>query len=202
MKPVQHINALINAVTVTERIRNGRARQLISLDNQAEPMTFILHEGVVATYRSSDQLLIKYIRAPMITGMNELIDTNADIFIKAYGSIHYELLPSKEMINAISTKGLWKEAAYMYMYAIRQLLVAHHAVAGQSTYDLIRLNLITLMNEDEELSAHVNVSDYILEKTRLSRSRVMKILSDLRIGGYIEIKRGILTNINKLPDKY
>ncbi|HEO9918192.1 TPA: helix-turn-helix domain-containing protein, partial [Enterobacter asburiae] len=46
------------------------------------------------------------------------------------------------------------------------------------------------------------VSDYILEKTRLSRSRVMKILGDLRIGGYIEINRGILKKINKLPEKY
>ncbi|QYH16903.1 hypothetical protein HB664_12950 [Enterobacter sp. DNB-S2] len=59
-----------------------------------------------------------------------------------------------------------------------------------------------MMNEDEALSAYVNVSDYILEKTRLSRSRVMKILGDLCIGGYIEINRGILIKINKLPEKY
>lgn len=58
------------------------------------------------------------------------------------------------------------------------------------------------MNEDEALSAYVNVSDYILEKTRLSHSRVMKILGDLCIGGYIEINRGILIKINKLPEKY
>ncbi|EOC5256349.1 helix-turn-helix domain-containing protein [Enterobacter asburiae] len=64
------------------------------------------------------------------------------------------------------------------------------------------LNLIALMNEDEALSAYINVSDYILEKTRLSRSHVIKILGDLRIGGYIEINRGILIKINKLPEKY
>ena len=58
------------------------------------------------------------------------------------------------------------------------------------------------MNEDEALSAYINVSDYILEKTRLSRSRVIKILGDLRIGGYIEINRGILIKINKLPENY
>ncbi|MCU3137330.1 helix-turn-helix domain-containing protein [Enterobacter cloacae] len=62
--------------------------------------------------------------------------------------------------------------------------------------------MIALMNEDEALSAYINVSDYILEKTRLSRSRVIKILGDLRIGGYIEINRGILIKINKLPEKY
>jgi hypothetical protein len=106
------------------------------------------------------------------------------------------------MLDIISTQGLWKDASYCYMYAVRQLLLAHYSSVGLSTYELIRLNLISLMNEDEALSDHVNVSDYILEKTRLSRSRVMKILGDLRIGGYIEINRGILKKINKLPEKY
>ncbi|MGQ4695155.1 helix-turn-helix domain-containing protein [Enterobacter asburiae] len=40
------------------------------------------------------------------------------------------------------------------------------------------------------------------EKTHLSRSRVMKILSDLKAGDYIEIDRGILKKINRLPDNY
>jgi len=197
MKPETHFNALIKAVSDSKRIQSAKPRQLITLEKQTEPVTFILHEGVVAIYRSSDRHLIKYIRAPMITGMNELIDTNDGIFIKAYKSVSYEILPTKEMLDIISTQGLWKDASYCYMYAVRQLLLAHYSSVGLSTYELIRLNLISLMNEDEALSDHVNVSDYILEKTRLSRSRVMKILGDLRIGGYIEINRGILIKINK-----
>ncbi|MEH3772781.1 helix-turn-helix domain-containing protein [Enterobacter asburiae] len=202
MKPEAYYKVLIEAASDTRRIQSANPRQLIKLEQQTEPVAFILHEGVVAIYRNSDRLLIKYIRAPMITGMNELIDINADIFIKAYRNVSYEILPTKEMLGIISAQGLWKEAAYCYMYSIRQLLLNHYSSVGLSTYELIRLNLIALMNEDEALSAHVNVSDYILEKTRLSRSRVMKILGDLRIGGYIEINRGILKKINKLPEKY
>jgi hypothetical protein len=44
----------------------------------------------------------------MITGMNELIDTNADIFIKAYRNVSYEILPTKEMLDVISTKDYGK----------------------------------------------------------------------------------------------
>ncbi|MBF2788688.1 MULTISPECIES: helix-turn-helix domain-containing protein [Enterobacter] len=202
MKPETHFNALIKAVSDSKRIQSAKPRQPIMLEKHTEPVTFILHEGVVAIYRSSDRLLIKYSRAPMITGMNELIDINDGFFIKAYKSVSYEILPTKEMLDIISTQGLWKDASYCYMYGIRQMLLAHYSSVGLSTYELIRLNLISLMNEDEALSDYVNVSDYILEKTRLSRSRVMKILSDLRIGGYIEINRGILKKINKLPEKY
>jgi len=58
------------------------------------------------------------------------------------------------------------------------------------------------MTEKEDLRLSVNACDYIQEKTHLSRSRVMKILSDLKTGDYIEIDRGILMKINRLPDNY
>ncbi|MCU6398542.1 helix-turn-helix domain-containing protein [Enterobacter quasiroggenkampii] len=58
------------------------------------------------------------------------------------------------------------------------------------------------MKEKEELRLSINASDYIQEKTHISRSRVMKILSDLKTVEYIEIKRGILTKIIKLPESY
>ncbi|HEM8518519.1 TPA: helix-turn-helix domain-containing protein [Citrobacter amalonaticus] len=58
------------------------------------------------------------------------------------------------------------------------------------------------MAEKEELRLAVNASDYIQEKTHLSRSRVMKILSDLRLGDHIVMERGILIRINRLPEQY
>lgn len=43
---------------------------------------------------------------------------------------------------------------------------------------------------------------YIREKTHLSRSGVMRILADLKTGGFIEMEEGRLIKINKLPAKY
>ncbi|WP_320727303.1 helix-turn-helix domain-containing protein [Enterobacter sp. 118C5] len=202
MKPVNHFHNLIAGISDASRIKTARARQLISLDNHAEPMTFILHDGIAAAYRNSDQLLLKYFKAPMILGVNELVDINADTFVKAYTTIHYEIMPSKNVLEVINHESLWKDISYVYMYGIKQLLHAHKTSAGLSTYELIRLNLMALMSEDEDLRSQINVSDYIQEKTRISRSRVMKILSDLRNGGYIEVNRGILITINKLPERY
>ncbi len=58
------------------------------------------------------------------------------------------------------------------------------------------------MAKKETLRQTINTCDYIQEKTHISRSRVMKILSDLKIGNYIEIERGVLIKINKLPKTY
>ncbi|WNS34115.1 helix-turn-helix domain-containing protein [Enterobacter asburiae] len=88
------------------------------------------------------------------------------------------------------------------MYALKRFSEVYQNSAGLSTYELIRINLNALMEEEEELRLSINVSDYIQDKTRLSRSRVMKILSDLREGDFIEVKRGILLKVNKLPANY
>jgi len=202
MKPDNHIIKLIHELSDPLRVRLGRERQIISLDNLEDPMTFILHSGIVAVYRTRDQLLLKFIEAPMIVGMNDLIDTNAGFYMQACGEIKYEIKPLKSTLEIINQRNLWQEAAYSYMYAIKRLLEAHETSVGLSTYELIRLNLVSLMTEKEDLRLTVNACDYIQEKTHLSRSRVMKILSDLKAGDYIEIQRGILIKINKLPDNY
>ncbi len=175
---------------------------MISLESQAGPVCLLLHEGTVAVYREQGHLLMRYAQAPMVFGMNELFDANEGWFYQASGAIRYELIPVATVIEKIDQFALWKEASYVYMYAIKRLVEAHNTSAGLSTYDLIRLNLFALMDEKEELRLSVNASDYILEKTGLSRSRIMKIISDLRTGEHIVIQRGILIAINKLPQNY
>ena len=202
MKPENYIIKLIHELSEPARVRVGRQRQIISLDQHEKPMTFILHSGIVAVYRTRDRLLLKFIEAPMIVGMNNLIDTNAGFYMQACGEIRYEIKPRKSTLETINNRNLWQEAAYSYMYAIKRLLQAHETSVGLSTYELIRLNLVSLMTEKEDVRLSVNACDYIQEKTHLSRSRIMKILSDLKTGNYIKIERGLLMAIHRLPDHY
>lgn len=88
------------------------------------------------------------------------------------------------------------------MFGVQRLLEAHQTSAGRTTYELIKQNLMSLMAEKDELRMMVNACDYIMDKTHISRSRVMKILSDLKTGDYIVIERGVLIKINKLPETY
>jgi hypothetical protein len=55
------------------------------------------------------------------------------------------------------------------------------------------------MEEEEDYRRSVTAEKYIREKTQLSRSGVMRILADLKTGGFIEMEEGRLIKINKLP---
>ncbi|MGK4720453.1 helix-turn-helix domain-containing protein, partial [Salmonella enterica] len=46
------------------------------------------------------------------------------------------------------------------------------------------------------------VLNFIKRRTGISRSRTMKILSELKKGGYIQIDNGRLTALGKLPVAY
>ncbi|MCU6306636.1 helix-turn-helix domain-containing protein [Enterobacter quasiroggenkampii] len=202
MKPINDINKIISVVSEPSLIRMAKSRHVISTHSHQEPMTLLIHEGLLAAYRNSDQLLLRYFQAPIIVGINMLADMNDGIVYKAYSEVRYEIQPRAAVHQKIDKAGLWRETAYLFMFGVKRFAEAYQKSAGLSTYQLIRINLFALMEEEEELRLAINVSDYIQDKTRLSRSRVMKILSDLRDGEYIDIKRGILLKVNKLPENY
>lgn len=202
MKPEQDILKVIAAASNPVKIRTGRLRQNVELNNHPELMTIILHEGMIAIYRSKDHLLMRYSQGPMILGMNDLININENMYIKSLGDIRYEIIPMAQFNEIIDRENLWKEVAHILMYGIKRLVQAHQTTAGLTTYELIKNNLFNLMQESNEIRLNISASDYIREKTHLSRSRVMKILGELKIGGYIEIKRGTLMKVNKLPQEF
>lgn len=202
MKPEDHIVQLITAVSVPSRVQDGRERQIISLLQYAEPMCFILHEGTAALYRAQDHLLMANLKAPAAVGLNLLLEKSLDLYLQSRGAIRYEIIPQAEFTGVIREKNLWESLAYSYMFTTLRLLDTHFTSTGISTYGLVRNHLLALMEEPEELRIATNACDYIQEKTMLSRSGIMKMLGELKKGGHIELQRGVLTGINKLPLKY
>ncbi len=202
MKPEDHITKVINVISEPSRIQSGRIRQIISLTQYAEPISFILHSGTTALYRGRDNLLFLNARAPLVIGLNLLVTSNSDIYIQARNSIRYELVPRHSFEEAIRTHNLWESLAHIHMFHAKKFMELNFSTTGISTYEQICNSLRALMNENEDLRLLTNACDYIQEKTLLSRSGIMKILSDLKQGGHIVIERGILLEIKKLPEKY
>jgi len=75
-------------------------------------------------------------------------------------------------------------------------------VVQQRTYAVIRNHLQEMGQLPEETRMRVSILDYIQERTYLSRSSVLNVLSALKSGNYIAFKRGgYLTGVNKLPER-
>lgn len=202
MKPIDHIVKIISAISRPANIRNGRIRQFISLEHYADPMVFILHDGEIGISRTGDQLLMTYAKAPIIIGLNYITNINAVAYIQACSEIQFEITPLESALEIIEKKNLWKSTTYLLMNNVRGLLETNRSSVGLSSYQLVCINLQSLMSEKDNLHFNINACEYIVNRTGVSRSRVMKIISDLKTGGYIKTERGILIDIIKLPDNY
>ncbi|MEG2565997.1 MAG: helix-turn-helix domain-containing protein, partial [Acinetobacter sp.] len=85
---------------------------------------------------------------------------------------------------------------------ISRLYTINTNLTAASAYEVIRVQLLELMNEPTEYKNNVSAAHYIRQKTGLSRSSIMKILAQLRKGNYIRIENGTLKEIYRLPHKY
>lgn len=203
MKPEDYISELIAVASNPSRIKNGGDRKVISLVQYSEPMCFMLHKGTVALYRNEDHLMITHVHAPYILGLNFLNPLNNNIYLRARGEdIVYEIIPRSAFAEILDNGDYWKNVAYLFMYSTMSFVEYNKSITGVSTYELVCNNLLALMKESEVIRMNTNACDFILDKTLLSRSGIMKILSDLKKGDHIVMKRGVLLGINKLPAKY
>jgi hypothetical protein len=65
-------------------------------------------------------------------------------------------------------------------------------ISQMSAYDIIRFQLVELMQEPEAIRLNMTAAAYIKSRTYLSRSGIMRILAELRTGKYITMERGVL----------
>ena len=72
-------------------------------------------------------------------------------------------------------------------------------VSKLSCYEIIVHQLIELNNEPEAIKNKITAANYILSRTFLSRSGVMRTLAKLKQLGAIQLHRGILVTMNQLP---
>lgn len=75
-------------------------------------------------------------------------------------------------------------------------------LSAPTAYEVICSQLIQLMHEPEDMRSKIPIERFIRNRTHLSRSSIMKILADLKTGGYISIENGRLVAIHHLPQKY
>ncbi|CAI1709062.1 helix-turn-helix domain-containing protein [Serratia fonticola] len=202
IKPIAHIQALQNSLLKSHGIRKGKLGQRFPLSVNDQKMCFSLVQGECEFKRRKDGLLFGMVKAPMIIGISKLVIEPDNIIIQATTPIEYMHLPLDDFLSHIETHNQWKPLTYILMYLSARSNEYTQLNTALSSYELICNCLYALIDEDFETRATVSAVQYIIERTQLSRSGIMKTLSELNTGGYIVIKRGLLIKINKLPSKY
>lgn len=192
------ISHLLSDCTTRHIARGER----LDLQVNGQGMCYLILEGTVAIYRKSDDRMLSTARSPAVFGIANLTDIYFNDYLKTVSPCLIGTLTTERVNAIIQEKALWGLLSQQLMFVYSRLYNNVMPQGAPTAYEMIRQQLIKLMDEDETYRGSVTAERYIREKTQLSRSGVMRILADLKTGGFIEMEEGRLIKINKLPAKY
>ncbi|QBH97570.1 Crp/Fnr family transcriptional regulator [Limnobaculum zhutongyuii] len=198
-KPIDAIQTLINELLPYAHQQISPPHKKFCCTDQC----YLVQDGHVQLHRVVDEMVIYSADAPTVLGLsNHLIPGAEDYFFTTKTTSTIAILPTAKATQIIESEKLWEQLSIFQAFIIRRMHEYHTKITALGAYEITRNQLINLINEPEEVRNNITAVQYIQDHTRLSRSGVMKMLSQLRTGNYIELNKGHLVKINKIPLRY
>ena len=201
-KPVVHIQRLQEQMfpySESFRVTHG---ELLRYQYHGKRVCYILLEGSVTLNRQGDGLVLNSEKPPFILGVSNQLSSGDNLYIRATENSHLARLPLERFNLLVEKYNLWEDLCSLLIYSASSVYAHCSAIALLSSYDVVKFQLNQLMNEPSHLRTAMTAANYIQDRTFLSRSGIMRIIAHLRDAGFITLQRGILIDINHLPDRY
>jgi hypothetical protein len=159
-------------------------------------------DGLTGVYSEGNDLMLGAVTTPSIFGLSRLVSQDIDFYLKTITRTTVGKMPLELAEKLICEHNLWETVTKFILMQGGKLYTFHKQVTAPSAYEIVRTQLHMLMREKPDLRSRMTAELYIRNKTTLSRSRVMQVLSDLNKGGYIKLERGVLMDVYTIPEKY
>lgn len=201
-KPTEHIQKLIEAIVpFTEPFTPIKGEAIRYLQNNKR-FCYLLLEGSATLYRRGDGMILNSEKAPFLLGVSSLRAQPEHLYVRATPDAKLSRLPTERLHLLLQRENMWESLCYLIIYTASRVYENCALNSQLSSYEIIKIQLQELMQEPERVRMNVTAANYIQNRTYLSRSGVMKILSQLREAECITLNRGVLLGINRLPQKY
>lgn len=202
-KPLSELSRLEQCLKVASTPFKSAPQQIITSGECNESRTIVLQTGIIEIYRLSDELLVGIAKAPFIFGLSTVMINHCQeyrVIAKTPCTGFY--VSNEATRQLIQQHALWKEA-FCWLSWINHILEKRDMqLVGNNSYHQIRAMLLNMAEWDETLRSKIGVMNHIQQSTRISRSVVAEVLAALRQGNYINMSRGKLVSINRLPTEY
>jgi len=167
-----------------------------------ENVCYLILDGVTVFYRDYDNIALQTVTAPGILGLGNSSKLLISGYIKTITPCKIGIISTDKVYEIIKENQLWELLALHMIKVANRLFKINMVNSQPTTYPIIREQLKELMAENVEIISNVTAANYILNKTNISRSQIMAVISSLKKGGFIELEGGKLIKIYHLPDSY
>ncbi|WP_312269709.1 helix-turn-helix domain-containing protein [Pseudescherichia sp.] len=207
-KPLDSINTILSQFPVTQPslLEPGQTLPVKAKNEHGARRIYFLLDGamICSVGENEKKQNLGIMMSPSIIGLAQLAPAGAIALHEAITPCMVDSISVGDFIKIIEEKQLWPDVINI-MVAMINSLAARTATSGlQSAYDIIRSYLIYMNSENgQTIKERYTVVKYMQTFSRLSRSIILKILSELKAGGFIEMEKGRLIRINRnLPERF
>lgn len=208
-KPVAEVQRIIErlllaAMPVAMQQGGGTVNLQTLSSKETGLMVILLLKGQINFIRTtSGGILFGAANAPAVLGLQGST-FRKDVFkYVAASNTEICILPRETAITLIKEHGLIHEVLDYHAYISDMEVSYSNRLINKTTYEMVCTLLTELATLPEPVRLKTSVAQYILERSKMGRSGMMRILADLRKGEYIYIRNGKLIKILKnLPKVY
>lgn len=112
------------------------------------------------------------------------------------------LVPVDIFLQKSDELNLWRDIAKILAQRLMIMCSRDTELTGNDIYCKIKTLLAEIWTYPEEIRKQITVASFIHHRTRVSKSRILGILAELKKGDYIQIESGILMSLSKLPEAF
>lgn len=204
IKPLTQLEAIRSRlVEVGKKFTLPADKELSTFREDNTPLIWFFSEGSIVLHREMDDLLMELVSAPTLIGLANIFHTTQIKYrIITKTECQGFTLPANIAFEVIEKNKLWQPACHWATYLLRNFEHRDARFIGTTAYSQIRTTLLTMDSWSSDLRARTGVINFVQKKTKISRSVIAEVLSALRKGNYIEMDKGKLISISRLPVSY
>ena len=178
-------------------------RKRVTWKHKGRQQMYLFLEGGLSLLRASDGLLLVTVYEPHLFGIAEMIQPTQGHILRVETESIILRVDAERAAELFREQGVWEEVAALLSYHTAYLIYRDAQVLQQRTYSVIRNHLQEMILLPEEARMRTTILEYIQDRTLLSRSSILNVLSALKQGEYISFKRGgYLLEIRNLPESF
>jgi CRP-like cAMP-binding protein len=202
VKPLSAFNALDQHFSPLASSQSLSPHDSLCL-NSDELVVTVVRQGIFKIERIQEDILVAISPSPLILGLPELFEARGENYqLTALTHCEVYQLDALQCMGVLDKHQLWREAFHWVSWIYKAQEVRDIQLIGKNSYSQIRATLQVMSEWDESLRTRVGVMHYIQQRTHISRSVIAEVLAALRAGNYIEMNKGKLVSVNRLPLEY
>ncbi|RKP44986.1 helix-turn-helix domain-containing protein [Pararobbsia silviterrae] len=173
------------------------------LDTVQTGVVHVVHRGACRVEYRRTGLTLGIVHAPYVAGVLEAVNGDCGLVYECKAPSTAIAFTLDDWNALIVRCDLWKDVAVVLAKYLEAISMRTAFLTASSAYEIVCNALHILDAHAPDLKRDLVAVSFVLERTKLSRSIVAKIISDLRAGGYLEIDRGRLIAITRpFPLRY